>query len=336
VLDVPGWWKRPERLIYGFSRNDDGRVMRAESRIGSLHKVVKIGKIKPVLITGARGTLGRAFARICAARGIPCRLLSRAELDIADHDSVKKVLVATRPWAIINAAGYVRVDDAENDRERSYRENTIGPAVLADECANRGISLVTFSSDLVFSGASQKPYVESDPVDPLNLYGLQKVKAEERVLARMPGALIIRSSAFFGPWDEHNFVTVALRTLALNHEFRAAADVTVSPTYVPDLVNACLDLLIDGESGIWHVANEGEISWATLAETAAHYAHVSTRKLVHCELRDLKLPARRPQYSALGSERALLLPSLDRALQRFVADCEMPWSGYSPSETLAA
>ena len=336
VLNVPGWWRRPERLLYGFSRNDDGRVVRADSRTASVHNIAEIRKIKPVLITGARGTLGRAFARICAARGIPYRLLSREELDIADRDSVKDVLVTIRPWAIINAAGYVRVDDAESDRERSYRENTLGPAVLADECVNRGISLLTFSSDLVFSGATQKPYVESDAVDPLNFYGLQKAKAEERVLTRMPGALIVRSSAFFGPWDEHNFVNLALRTLALNHEFRAAMDVTVSPTYVPDLVNGCLDLLIDGERGIWHVANEGELSWAALAETAAHYARVSTRRLVHCELQDLSLPAMRPRYSVLGSERGLLLPKLDSALRRFVAECEVPWSGYAPTEALAA
>jgi dTDP-4-dehydrorhamnose reductase len=112
----------------------------------------------------------------------------------------------------------------------------------------------------------------------------------------------------------------------------------VSPTYVPDLVNGCLDLLIDGESGIWHVANEGEISWATLAETAAEHAKVPTKMLVRCELQDLKLPARRPRYSVLGSQRALLLPKLDDALRRFMVECEKTWNPtrYESNERLAA
>jgi dTDP-4-dehydrorhamnose reductase len=124
----------------------------------------------------------------------------------------------------------------------------------------------------------------------------------------------------------------------LNQEFRAAADAMVSPTYVPDLVNGCLDLLIDGESGIWHVANEGEISWATLAETAAEHAKVPTKMLVRCELQDLKLPARRPRYSVLGSQRALLLPKLDDALRRFMVECEKTWNPtrYESNERLAA
>jgi dTDP-4-dehydrorhamnose reductase len=324
LLRVPGWWKRRERFIYGFARRDSGELVTPhvdDSQAFNLNK-----NIRPVLITGGRGTLGQAFARICALRAIPHRLLSREECDIASPESVRKVLFQTQPWAIVNTAGYVRVDDAERDPERCYRENTLGPAVLAAECAERGIQFLTFSSDLVFGGKSVRPYVESDATSPLNIYGHTKAEAEQRVLSRISTALIVRSSAFFGPWDEHNFVTVALRTLAHNQEFRAAADATVSPTYVADLVNGCLDLLIDGESGIWHVANRGEISWAGLAESAAEYARIPADTLVRCELQDLKLPAPRPRYSALGSQRALLLPTLDDALRRFLAESEIPWN----------
>ena len=324
VMRVPGWWKRPQRLIYGFARGDSGEIILATEY--QAKQSAPSEDIRPVLITGGRGTLGRAFARICAARAIPYRLLSREDFDIADRDSVRKVLFQTQPWAVINAAGYVRVDDAERERVRCYRENTLGPVILAQECADRGIQFLTFSSDLVFGGNRTRPYIETDSPAPLNLYGTTKAEAEQRVLSLMSAALIVRSSAFFGPWDEHNFVNIALRTLALNHEFRAAADATVSPTYVPDLVNGCLDLLIDRESGIWHVANEGEITWAGLAQTAAEYARVRANTLVSCELEDLKFAAKRPRYSALGSERALLLPNLDDALRRFISECEVAWS----------
>ncbi|WP_198427093.1 sugar nucleotide-binding protein, partial [Acinetobacter baumannii] len=92
---------------------------------------------RPILITGASGTLGGAFARICRSRGLAHRLLSRAELDIADAGSVQRALDLHRPWAVVNAAGYVRVDDAERDRERCFRENAEGPAQLARACARR-------------------------------------------------------------------------------------------------------------------------------------------------------------------------------------------------------
>lgn len=103
--------------------------------------------------------------------------------------------------------------------------------------------------------------MKSNPVAPLNVYGLSKAEAERRVLAIFPSALMVRSSAFFGPWDQHNFLTCTLRALAAGQLFTAAIDLVVSPTYVPDLVHTCLDLLIDRESGIWHLSNCGALSW---------------------------------------------------------------------------
>src|SRR5256885_10419504 len=182
-------------------------------------------------------------------------------MDIADAESVREAIETLQPWAVVNAAGYVRVDCAESEPERCFRENAEGAATLANECRTRGIKLLTFSSDLVFDGQKESAYVESDSVAPLNIYGASKVLAEKKVLEILPSALVIRTSAFFGPWDEYNFVTIALRTLALGQSFRAAADAIVSPTYVPDLAHAALDLLIDGEQGIWHLANSGETSW---------------------------------------------------------------------------
>jgi dTDP-4-dehydrorhamnose reductase len=116
--------------------------------------------------------------------------------------------------AVVNTAGYVRVDDAENDCIACFRENTKGATVLAEACARRGIRLLTYSSDLVFDGTAKHPLVESDPVHPLNVYGQSKAEAEKRVLEAYPDALVARTSAFFGPWDEYNFVIAALRTVA--------------------------------------------------------------------------------------------------------------------------
>jgi dTDP-4-dehydrorhamnose reductase len=245
-------------------------------------------------------------------------------MDIADADSVQRVLEAEQPWALINTAGYVRVDEAEADRARCMRENATGPAILAQACGDRGIQLLTFSSDLVFDGTLRdRAYLECDAVHPLNVYGASKAEAERRVLSVLPTSLVIRTSAFFGPWDIHNFVYHALRTLSQGEEFIAASDGIVSPTYVPDLVHACLDLLIDGETGVWHLANDGAVSWAQLASLAAEIADVSSASLRPRPTATLDLAAARPRATPLASERGWPMPGLEDALQRFVA-CSTP------------
>ncbi len=310
VLQVPGWWRRPDRLLYP-----------PISCLDAIYPTVRepdirVRAARPLLITGATGTLGSAFARLCDCRGIPYRLTTRQEMDIADPMSVERAL-ALQPWAIVNTAGYVRVDDAEREVDVCWRENADGPAILAQICQSRGVPLLTFSSDLVFDGTSLEPYVESDAVTPLNVYGRSKAEAEIRVLAACPKSLVIRTGAFFGPWDKHNFVTVALRTLAAGHSCVAAVDAVVSPTYVPDLVHASLDLLIDGEWGLWHLANPGAIAWADLAQQAAKQAGLDPTHIRPVSTQTLNLAAPRPLYSALGSERGVLLPSLENALNRY-------------------
>lgn len=276
----------------------------------------------PILITGATGTLGQAFARICEGRGLSYRLLSRREMDIAIPASVDAAFDQYQPWAVINTAGYVRVDQAEADREACYRENTHGPATLAVACQARGTALLTFSSDLVFDGQQRAPYLESEPVAPINVYGKSKAEAEQRVLDVLPSALVVRASAFFGPWDRYNFVTNTLNALQAGRTVIVADDACVSPTYVPDLVHAALDLLIDGESGIWHLANVGEVTWAELARFAATQAGIDPRGIEGRPTVSFGYAAPRPLYSVLGSERGWVMPPLDDALNRYLDACE--------------
>jgi dTDP-4-dehydrorhamnose reductase len=281
---------------------------------------VPAGPVAPILVSGATGTLGRAFAAICARRNLACRVVDRQAMDIAEPAAVAAAIARWQPWAIVNASGYVRIDDAEVDSEHCMRENAVGPAVLASQCASAGIRLLTFSSDQVFDGRGHRPWVESDPPAPLNAYGRSKAAAERAVLALCPQAMVVRTSAFFGPWDPHNFVAAALATLALGQGFDAAADVRVSPTYVPDLVDVALDLLIDGESGIWHLANDGDVSWAELAERAANVAGIDASTLRPVATSALGERVPRPRYAVLGSERASLMPTLDDALARFAGE----------------
>ena len=301
ALDAPGWWQRDIRLQY--------------PPHGDVQAVPVRGR--PLLITGATGTLGQAFARLCALRGLPHQLLRRADMDIASAASVEAALQKWQPWAVINTAGYVHLDEAEQDA-RCWRENVTGPEVLAAACARNGVRLVTFSSDQVFDGAKGAPYVESDVARPLNAYGRAKRESEHRVLAAAADALVIRTAAFFGPWDRYNFVTLALEALRRGETWAAAADQVVSPTYVPDLVHAALDLLVDGERGLWHLANQGAVSWSQLACLAAEVAGLDSALVQAVPGALPGQAAARPACAALSSERGLLLPPLEDALARYM------------------
>jgi dTDP-4-dehydrorhamnose reductase len=316
VLQGQGWWRRPGRFL--------ARPVATSTAVADIaeRSAFRSTFPQPILITGATGTLGRAFARICERRNLAFHVLTRQEMDIADPASVEAAIVRFKPWAIINAGGYVRVDDAEGDIERCMRENAHGPTVLALAAIRHALRFMTFSSDLVFDGTQDRPYVESDPVAPLGVYGRSKADAERRVLDADPQALVIRTSAFFGPWDEHNFVTHALDALDAGRPFAAASDQVTAPTYVPDLVNACLDLLIDRESGIWHLTNGAAMSWADLARRACAAAGVADGRLEERTTGELGLRAARPRNGAMSSERGLLLPSFDDALARYLRERE--------------
>jgi dTDP-4-dehydrorhamnose reductase len=275
---------------------------------------------QPLLITGATGSLGQAFQRLCHIRGLHAVLLDRTLLDIADAESIRQALDRYQPWAVVNAAGYVRVDEAETDTARCFRENTTGPRLLAAACAAQGVQLLTFSSDLVFDGKQTTPYLEQAVPKPLNVYGRSKLLAEEAVLAHLPSALVVRTSAFFSAWDEYNFVHHVLAAGRQGEAIAAADDLLISPTYVPDLINTSLDLLLDGAHGRWHLANEGAYTWAEFARLALRVAGLDEACVVARPAASFGWAARRPRYSVLGSEHGIFLPNVESGLHRYLAD----------------
>ena len=300
VLDVPGWWRRPQRFYIG----------------GDLPADLTGGR--PILITGGTGTLGGAFARLCAHRGLAFVLTARTDLEITSLQSIETAIDRYQPWAIVNTAGFVRVADAEHAPEACFLANTTGPELLARACAKRGLPLVTFSSDLVFDGQLGRPYLETDAANPSCVYGESKARAEEHVLDLWPETLVVRTSAFFGPWDRYNFAFDALRTLSAGRDFVASEVELVSPTYVPDLVHATLDLLLDGEKGIWHLANEGQVSWNGFARWIADGASLDGSLI--------RTPERAaPGNTALSSERGLILRPLERAIDDYLEFCTIDW-----------
>ena len=298
VLTGPGWWRRPERF-YRWCR-PGGRPAPAEGR--------------PLLIIGGTGTLGRALARVAAHRGLAHRLTGRGDLDTCNPVSIETALRAIRPWAVINAAGFVRVQEAEYETAACMAANAIGAGNLARLCKAWGIPLVTFSSDLVFDGLLGRPCLESDLANPSGIYGQSKFMAERLVEASGANALVVRTSAFFGPWDRHNFAWSVLEHLRAGRPFGASTDI-ISPTSVPDLCHAVLDLLIDGETGLWHLANAGAISWYDFALTIAECTGYD-RGLIFASEGQIR------RNTALASVHGALLRPLHAALADYLRDVE--------------
>ncbi|HEU0043085.1 family 1 glycosylhydrolase [Sphingomonas sp.] len=305
VVAGSGWWRREVRFEHSaFAWGDPVPV------IGAVRE-----QARPLLIAGATGTLGQAIASACRLRGLEHRLLTRAELPLDDPDAIAAVLDRLQPWAVINAAGWVRVDDAEVEEAACLEANAQGAINLAGACADRAIHCTLFSSDLVFDGRKGAGYVESDPPSPLNAYGRSKAVMELEVLANWPATLVVRTAAFFAPHDVHNFAMAVERTLRDGRRF-LASDTVVTPTFVPDLVASCLDLIIDGEGGIWHLANGEPVSWAGFARRIAAALDLDPALVVEAEQGELGWRAARPASAALASERGQLLPTLDDAIRR--------------------
>jgi dTDP-4-dehydrorhamnose reductase len=316
ALDRPGWWHRPDRLLYpsvDLDHKNKSLGLKPASSSRSRH----------ILITGASGSLGRAMTYLAEQRALDFRAISRADLELSDENALVRYVEKEKPWAIINCAGYERIDRAERDHEQCRRDNVKAALNLSSVARNLDLKFLQFSSDLVFDGRKTKAYVESDRTAALNIYGRSKVETEEFLLEEHKNSLIIRSSAFFGPWDQYNLLTEAIRTIAKGQEYFAPDDLIVSPTYLPDLVNASLDLMIDDEQGLWHLTNGGALSWVEFARMAAKRLNLKASLIVRRSASEMGYVALRPKNSALTSERAQLLPELGNALDRYIRECRV-------------
>lgn len=314
IATAPGWWRRPWRFAAPVQHRP--APMRDHRRVtaGGPHALQP-----PVMIVGRHGTLARATVAACVLRAIPHIALTRREIDVTDPASIDRALERYRPWAVINASGWVDVDAAEQASDACLAINADGAGALARACAKRHIPCVYFSSDLVFDGRKQDVYVESDTPNPLSIYGRSKALGEERVMAAGGQQLIARTAAFFWADSPHSFAMQALERVGLGEGFRAT-DIVVSPTHVPDLAHAVLDLLIDGESGIWHLTNGEAIGWDAFARTILSACAADPHRVETVAAHAMEWRASRPPHSALGSERGVVLPSLNEAIGHFARD----------------
>jgi dTDP-4-dehydrorhamnose reductase len=303
VLASAGWWRRPPRP----SASDSLQISPRRFRTA-----------RPLLIVGATGTLGRALAGGCQLRGIGHVITDRATMALDNILQIEMILDRYDPWAVINAAGWVRIDAAETESALCYAANEIGAINLSAACDVRDIACMSFSSDQVFDGEKMGGYDETDVPNPLNVYGASKLAAEKACLL-FEKSIVIRTAAFFSPYDAHNFAMQVEHALDSGEGFRASDRHVVTPTYVPHLVNACLDLTIDAERGLWHLSSGEILTWLEFARRIAAALQMNGSSLTSAHEALLGWSAKRPLNGGLVSSRGRMLPGLDHALEHYVS-----------------
>jgi dTDP-4-dehydrorhamnose reductase len=240
--------------------------------------------------------LGTAFTRLIGDEAIP---VTRADLDLSRPDDIVRVLDRLDPEIVINCAAYTAVDRAEDEEDLATVINSEAVGMLAEWAAQRSRPLLTFSTDYVFDGFSDRPYLESSPTSPINAYGRSKLLGES--LAVDHGALVVRTSWVISG-SHPNFVATILRKVK-EQELRVVDDQRGCPTVAADLARASYAALRSGGSGLLHLTNQGETTWYELARTCTGLADLDPFRISPCDTEDYPTPARRPAYSVLASER---------------------------------
>lgn len=282
---------------------------------------------KRILVTGASGMLGQEVVRVFSEAGAEVLAFTREQFDVADPIASGKIIAGdfgSLDW-VINCAAYTAVDRAEEEVDLAFSVNALGPSYLGRACAIANIPLVHYSTDYVFKGDAQVPYVESDPVDPVGVYGRSKREGEEAILASGASAHILRTSWLFGPAGPSFARTMFNRR---DQDLRIVNDQTGTPTYAPYLAAATLKLIqAQAEPGIYHAAGSEVMTWYEFAERIQSNLPEAIGKRTPITTAEYPTPAKRPAYSALNSEKLNSLigsmPSLDHALTDFIAKLEV-------------
>jgi dTDP-4-dehydrorhamnose reductase len=272
-----------------------------------------------VLVTGAGGMLGQDAARAAAAANHEVVAFGHDELNITRERRVRQIIAREAPHAVINCAAWTDVDGAEVREPSATQVNAAAAGELAAAAAEAGAAIVQPSTDYVFDGTKREPYVESDPVAPINAYGRSKLGGERAVASANERHFVVRTSWLFGTGG-HNFVEAMLHQAEHADHVLVVRDQLGCPTYTGDLAEALVRLL-DGESyGLHHIAGGGECSWYEFAAEIFEQAGSDCRAM-SCTSDEFPRPAARPAYSVLRTERdyGLLLPDWREGLAQYLS-----------------
>lgn len=268
-----------------------------------------------ILLTGVNGQVGYELARTLQGIGRVVAL-DRQALDLRDPERVRSVLRELRPAVVVNPAAYTAVDRAEDEREEARHLNAALPAMLAEECARTNAWLVHYSTDYVFDGTKGRPYVETDAVAPLNVYGETKLAGEQAIAASGCRHLILRTSWVYGARGA-NFMRTILRLAEQRPELTIVADQFGAPTWSRTIAELSAGMLsqiacaertrpgsADALSGLYHLTNGGRASWCEFAsEILRVWGKTEQTRITPIPASAYPVKARRPVNSCLSNAK---------------------------------
>lgn len=296
-----------------------------------------------ILVTGKDGQVGFELARTLARRG-RVTATDRDEMDLADPDSIRRVVRKANPDLIVNAAAYTAVDQAESEPERALAINGVAPGILAEEAKRLGAALIHYSTDYVFDGSKDAPYTEDDAPRPVSAYGRSKLAGEQAIQAVDVPHLILRASWIYGTRGK-NFLLTILRLAKEREELRIVDDQIGAPTWSRVIAMASASILASlgygqpafrdacaEQRGIYHLTAAGQTSWhgfaaaildyAASAKPASPFALARVPVLEAITTAQFPTPAQRPRNSVLSNAKVqrafgLIVPDWKASL----ADC---------------
>ena len=259
-----------------------------------------------ILVTGASGQLGSTFKSLVENKQVgdlDFVFRSSQDLDITDFEAVRQELLSDNYAYCINCAGYTNVDQAETEKDLAYKVNVTGSRNLAMNCNESKTVLIHISTDFVFDGFLNTPYVEDDIARPIGFYGDTKYKGERAIINNLEEHFVIRTSWLYSEFG-HNFMKTMVRLGNEKDELSVVYDQIGTPTYALDLAHVILHIIkahsID--YGVYHYSNEGVASWYDFAK-AIFEIHKIPVKLLPILSEEYPTPAERPKFSVLDKSK---------------------------------
>ena len=249
-----------------------------------------------ILITGSNGMLGHDLIEVLKDKH-ELLLTTSKTLDITDGDSVMDFIVKSNPDIVINSAAYTDVDGCESNPDLAYNVNGEGVKNLALACREVDCPLVHISTDYVFNGQNDRPWVEDDEIGPISIYGKSKLKGEEHIKEILEKYFIVRTAWLYGV-NGRNFPRTMLELAQKHSEITVVYDEVGTPTYTPDLAKGISKLIETDYYGTYHLTNSGNCSWCEFARYIFEVADVDVN-VIPVTASEFARPAPRPSYSVL-------------------------------------
>jgi len=263
--------------------------------------------IHTILVTGANGQLGWELGRLAKSYPtIKFVFVDRSQLDLAFPEAFEKMIHTIKPDCIVNTAAYTAVDKSETEKALAYTVNATAVQELARISKTLAIPFITYSTDYVFDGEANQPYLSSTKMDPVNYYGSTKAAGETLAIEANEQTIVIRTSWVFSSHG-NNFVKTMMRLMKERASLNIVADQKGRPTYAKDLAMATMKMIEAmnaGKSikGVYHFANTGETTWFDFAAKIKAIAGLDCA-LNPIETKDFPTPAKRPAYSVLDTSK---------------------------------